>query len=428
MTEILEAELTWIGGRFESGVRVVLGADGRIAEVGPAPDRSDAPVRKLDDRALVPGLVNAHSHAFQRGLRGHGERFPAGAGSFWSWREAMYGLVERMDAETLHALSLLAFREMLAAGITAVGEFHYLHHDRTGAGWALDQAVLDAAREAGIRIVLLQAYYRTGSIGRPLVGAQERFGARSLGEYWEQFDRLEQSLERRTQSLGCVVHSIRTASLEDLASVHAEARRRGLVFHMHLEEQEREVTECRAAYGATPMGLVNERLEVDRAFTAVHCTQSNREDLERFLSSGGNACVCPLTEANLGDGICDLPAILEREGTVCLGTDSNARISMIEEMRWLEYVQRLARRERGVGRDEGGAVARRLLAAATAGGARSLGLDTGAIRPGAWADLVALDLTAPALAGWTPETLLDSLVFGAGDEVLAEVCVAGRWI
>src|SRR5262245_35108402 len=157
---VLEADLTWTGERFESGVRVAIGPDGRITGVGAL---KDAVGERLKGQALLPGFVNAHSHAFQRGLRGRGERFPAGAGSFWSWREAMYALVEELDAERLRALSLRAFREMLAAGITTVGEFHYLHHAKEG-DWALDEAVLAAAREAGIRLVLLEVYYRTGGI------------------------------------------------------------------------------------------------------------------------------------------------------------------------------------------------------------------------------------------------------------------------
>ena len=170
MSELVSADLVWTGAGFVANGRVRFDAAGRIEAVGTAAEVPGRPTRVLGRRALFPGLVNAHSHAFQRGLRGRGERFPAGAGSFWSWREAMYGLVERMDADRMHALSLLAFREMLDAGITSVGEFHYLHHDGSGAGWELDEAVLAAARDAGIRIVLLFAYYRTGGIGEAAVG------------------------------------------------------------------------------------------------------------------------------------------------------------------------------------------------------------------------------------------------------------------
>ena len=357
---VFEADLTWTGARFEPGVRVAVGADGRITALGAL---REPPNERLRGRALLPGFVNAHSHAFQRGLRGLGERFEQGAGSFWSWREAMYALVEELDAARLRALSLAAFREMLAAGITSVGEFHYVHHGTSGADWALDEAVLDAARESGIRLVLLQVYYRTGSIGKPLAGAQLRFDARSFEHYWRRMDELARRLEPARQSLGAAPHSIRAASPDEIARVQAEARARGLVVHMHLEETRKEIEDCRAAFGRTPVELVSERLELDAGFTAVHGTHTGVERLGAFLDAGANLCLCPLTEANLGDGIPEL-ARGPTQG-LCLGTDSNARISMLEEMRWAEYAQRLARERRGVLADGEGQVARVLLDAAT---------------------------------------------------------------
>jgi formimidoylglutamate deiminase len=401
-------------------VRVAIGADGRIAGVGALEEPAS---ERLSGQALLPGFVNAHSHAFQRGLRGRGERFPSGAGSFWSWREAMYALVEELDADKLRALSLRAFREMLAAGITTVGEFHYLHHAKDG-DWALDEAVLSAAREAGIRLVLLEVYYRTGGIGKPLERAQRRFDGRSLDEYWRAVDALAQRLDPARATVGVAPHSIRAVELEELVELHARAKKRRMVVHMHLEETQQEIQECRAAQGRTPMELVAARLDLDAGFTAVHATHTAPEQLGFYLNSGANLCLCPLTEANLGDGTPVLGRV-PRDG-LALGTDSNARISMLEEMRWAEYAQRLAREERGVLVDEHGEVARRLLAAATLGGARALGVRAGAIEVGAWADLVAVDLGASELHGWTDGTLLESLVFGAGERALAGTWVGGR--
>lgn len=438
----LEAELTWTGERFERGVRIAVGVDGRISAVERAPrpdeDVGGPPVERLPGRALLPGFVDAHSHAFQRGLRGRGERFPAGAGSFWTWREAMYSLVDSLDPDGFRALSLRAFREMRAAGVTAVGEFHYLHHASPmgeEADYALDDALLDAAAEAGIRLVLLQTYYRRGGPGRPLEGAQRRFRSESVEAFLAQVDRLERRLDPRLQSLGLVAHSIRAASPDEVAALFSEAERRDLPFHMHVEEQVREIVECAAAYGARPMELLIDRLLLDRPdraprFTAVHCTHTDRVDLTRFARAGAHVCLCPTTEANLGDGIADLPGMLDAGAAVCLGTDSNARISMLEEARWLELVQRLARERRGVARDPedpAGRVAPLLLRAATSGGARALGLDAGEIRPGAWADLVAVDLTHPELEGWTEDTLLEALFLGCGDRVIAGTSVGGRW-
>jgi formiminoglutamate deiminase len=381
-------------------------------------------------RYAIAAMPNAHSHAFQRGLRGHGETFPEGAGSFWTWREAMYALVERLDAEEFKTLCLQAFRELRSAGVTTLGEFHYFHHGKgSGVDFAYDELVLEAAAEVGLRLVLLNTYYKTGGVGRPLYGGQLRFATPSPSGYWEQMDRLAERISSPLQSLGAVVHSVRAASLEDLVAVHEEARRRGLVFHMHVEEQRKEIEDCLAAYGQTPMALVNERLEVSDRFTSVHCTHSAPADMDRYGAAGGNVCLCPLTEANLGDGIADVPRMRAAGAGLCLGTDSNNRLSILEEMRLMEYSQRLGSESRGVlrtGRE--GEIGRTLLRAATEGGARALGLPEGKIAAGSWADFVAVDLSAPALAGWSAESLLDALLFGAGNEALAATAVGGEWV
>ena len=421
---VLEADLTWTGSRFESGVRISVDRTGRIEAVGAL---DAVPTRRLPRRALVPGLVDAHSHAFQIGLRGRSERFAAGAGSFWTWRDAMYELAGSLDRGGFRDLCARAFGEMRDSGITAVGEFHYLHHATEERDGSFDAVVLEAAEEAGIRLVLLQSYYETGGIGRPLAPAQRRFAVGSVTEYWERFDRLAERLDPATQSLGVAPHSIRAANLDDLAALHAEARRRGLPVHMHVEEQRGEIEECMAAYGEPPMALLQRSLSSLEAVTAVHCTHTTSEDLEAFVEAGGSICVCPLTEANLGDGIPDLAGMARRAGRLCIGSDSNLRIAMVEEMRWLEYGQRLRREERGVLADEEGRVGRSLLTAATRGGAAALGLAAGAITPGSWADLTALDLDAPELEGCDEDGLLDAWVFGAGDRAVAATCVGGRW-
>jgi formimidoylglutamate deiminase len=421
--EIIEADWTWTGERFESGVQIAVNPMGQIERLG----RGGTPTRRLDGTALVPGFVSAHSHAFQRGLRGQGERFPGGAGTFWSWREAMYALVERLDEEALSRLCVQAFGEMLDAGVTTIGEFHYLHHAGQEADYEFDHLVLDAAARAGVRIVLLNAYYATGGIGRPLAEAQRRFRTADPDSYWKQMDRLSAVLDPASQSLGAVAHSIRAAAIEDISSLHAEARRRGLVFHLHVEEQRREIEECLEAYGRRPMQILNDALEIDGNLTAVHCTHTHPEDLTRFLGAGGRICVCPLTEANLGDG---LPALVPVElvrDKLSLGTDSNARISLLEEMRWLEYGQRLRCETRGALSDRDGRVARTVFLAATEGGARALGLESGRVEPGNWADLTAIDLEHPSLAGSDTEHLLETLVFGADNEVVRGTFVGGRW-
>lgn len=418
---VLEPDLTWTGQRFERDVRVVVDDVGRIASL----DAQDVQTtHRLAGRALLPGLVNVHSHAFQRGLRGQGERFPDGAGSFWSWREAMYRLVDGLGTADLRDLTRRAFREMVSAGITTVGEFHYLHHSKAAPDWQLDEAILAAAREVGIRLVLLEAFYRTGGIRAPLTGAQLRFDGCSVTEYWRRMDALERRLDRPRESLGAAPHSIRAAGLDELTQVCTEARSRGLVVHMHVGETTRETTDCLDVYGQPPLALLMSRIELDRRFTAVHGTHCSLAELEAFFQLGANLCLCPSTEANLGDGIPRLPRVFP--GQLSLGTDSNARISLIEEMRWAEYGQRLARQQRGALVDGAGQVARTLLHAATAGGARSLGVEAGAIEPGLWGDFVEVDLGSEELEGWTTDTLLESFVFGASERSIARTWIAGR--
>jgi formimidoylglutamate deiminase len=424
----VEADWTWTGRRFEEGIQVVITDDGRIAEVG----RSGRPAdRRLRDRALLPGFVNAHSHAFQRGLRGLGESYHRGQGDFWSWREAMYALVDRLDAEAFLELTRRAFEEMRDAGITTVGEFHYLHHCAESLEYELDELVLEAARAAGIRLTLLNAYYASGAPGQPLAGAQRRFATPDPESYWRQMDRLAGKLAGPLESLGAVAHSLRAASPAETAALYAEARRRDLVFHMHVEEQPREIEEVVAAYGRRPMALLEEHLEISPRFTAVHCTHSTAEDLVRFASRGGRVCLCPLTEANLGDGVPDLAAMLGAGIVPCLGSDSNARISMLEEMRWMEYAQRLTHRRRGIARGEAAEVAAVLLEAATGAGAASLGVAAGALEAGFWADFALVDLEHPSLAAIALHSdgkeLAAALAFGAGDGAIEATAVAGRW-
>lgn len=423
--EVIRPDWVWTGDRWSADTSVAVDSGGRIEALGVDLGTVD---RRLPGCALLPGFVNAHSHAFQRGLRGRGETFPSGSGSFWTWRQEMYRLVEEITADRLYQLTLDAYREMLACGITAVGEFHYLHHEGSGEDFALDQAVAAAARDAGIRQALLQTYYRTGAIGQPLQGAQRRFSVSTPREYWKSLEAIGRDLSSSLQTVGAVVHSVRAASLDETAEIHAEARRRGLVFHMHVEEQRQEIEACRQAYGRAPLELLLERLQPGGEFTAIHCTHSTPADLRRLLDAGAQVCLCPLTEANLGDGLAEAGVLAGPPNRICLGTDSNSRLDMLEEMRWAEYGQRLKGECRGALRDFEGSVARGLLCSATANGARSLGIECGEIAPGKWADFVLVDLRHPSLGGWSKETLQESIVFGASDRIIAGVCVGGRWV
>ena len=416
----IRAELTWIDGELHRDLEVSIGEDGLIASIE---STSQPPTHPRI--ALFPGFVNAHSHAFQRALRGRGERFLKADEDFWSWREAMYELVQEMDRASMKSIAVQAFSEMRRAGMTTVGEFHYLHHD-IASDWAFDELMLEAASEVGIRIVLLQAYYVTGGIGVPLGEAQKRFDGQDLESYWSNMDRLSSIIDGRQQQLGVVAHSIRAVPLDQLVALHEESRRRACPFHMHVEEQPAEIEACQAAHGRTPTGLLLEHLSLDDRFTAVHDTHTDPEEMSRFLSTGARVCICPLTEANLGDGLADVPGILGDGGRICLGSDSNARISMLEEMRLIEYGQRLRLQQRGSCRDEDGRIDRILLDMATINGADALGVRAGRIEPGREADLVLVDLDAPTLAGCQEDSLTAAMILGASEECIAGTLVGGK--
>jgi len=420
-SSIIQAELTWIDGEFIPGVRVLLGDDGRISKIQRGVE--DAPT--LPGRALLPGFVNAHSHAFQRALRGLGEHVPSQEEDFWTWREAMYSLVESLDPDRMRAICVQAFKEMRLSGITTVGEFHYLHHpgDEAHSG---DRIILEAAREAGIRIVLIQVHYVAGGIGTPLSGGQESFNTTGLDAFWSTLDQA-QSCCTAHQSVGVAAHSIRAVPIEQAAELHAEACKRDLIFHMHLEEQVQEIEACRAATGSTPVRLVLDRLSPGGEFTAIHATHTTGGDLKELLGAGCHVCLCPLTEANLGDGFPDREAMQLHSGSICIGTDSNARISMIEELRLLELAHRLHFRGRGAWRDASGHVHQSLLDMATVNGAMSLGLDAGRIGEGSLADFVLVDLGAASLTEVAPHALGAAIVLGSGNEAVIDTCVGGRW-
>lgn len=310
---VLAPELAWVDGRFQRDVRVRVAADGSIAAVSTAAaaaNKQKERLVQLPGCALVPGMVNAHSHAFQRGLRGLGETYPRTEGgpasSFWTWREEMYSLVARMTEAQLYDLTRQCFSEMRDAGITSVGEFHYFHHAKQGEAdddgrFAYDRTVLRAARDVGIRVVLLNAYYEHGGFKRaPMSEPQKRFKVDSHEAYWKQMDALKQEVEKEpTQTLGVVAHSMRAVELPDIVKLHEESVRRGLVFHMHLEEQTKEVEDCQDAHsGETPMAVLLKNLKIDDKFTAVHCTWTEADLLKEYVGRKGNVCICPLTEVS----------------------------------------------------------------------------------------------------------------------------------
>jgi formimidoylglutamate deiminase len=422
---VIEAAWTWTGEQFQRDVQIVVDRHGRIEKLIPAGRPAS---RRLPGQAILPGFVNARSHSFQRGMRGRGEGFPIGSGSFWSWREALYDLVLELDSTSLYSFASQAFREMRAAGITSVGESHVLHHTLDEVDYAYDDVMLRAAANAGIRIVLLETYYRDGGYGIAPNDAQKRFATPSRPRFWKQVDALLENLDPRTQSIGIAAHGLRTVPLPDIAELHAEARRRSLVFHVAVAEQRHDVEQCIEHYKKRPLALLLDTIGVDRNVTVAHATHATADDLARLFAAGGNVCLAPLTGANLGDGLVHTESVRGVADHLSIGTDGNARISMLEEMRALEYAHRTQSESRGIFRDESGRVSKTLFEIATRGGARALGLETGRIYPGYWADFVAVDLTHPSLQGCDEQTLLDAIVLGAGDEIITATCVGGKWM
>ena len=444
----LEPELTWVDGRFERDVRVSIDqATGRITAIGAGtgpggePDRSgDGPTVPLPGRALIPGFVNAHSHAFQRLIRGRTQWRPArGEGTdadFWSWREAMYGAALGLSADDVYHVARFCFLEMMRTGITAVGEFHYLHHQPDGAAYPdpneLALRVIAAAEEVGLRIALLNVCYATGGIGQALGERQRRFRAASLEEYLGRTQRLKEGVDAAASGLatvGVAPHSIRAVPRDWLPGLAAWAAEHDSPLHMHVSEQPVEVDACVRAYGLRPVELLAEDGLLDPRFTAVHATHLTDREVSLIGDAGANVCACPTTERDLGDGFLRGRDLLDAGAHIALGTDSHTNLDFLEEMRLVEYHERLQRLRRVVvtGDEEGGRlhVAPILLRMATAEGARSLRLDAGEIAAGRLADLVAIDLHHHALAGWSEDTLAAMIALSATPDVVSDVWTGG---
>jgi len=277
-----------------------------------------------------------------------------------------------------------------------------------------------------MRIVLLHALYLAGGFGQPLAGAQQRFDGGDLDTWWAAFDRAQQACRSPRQSIGVVIHSLRAVPIDIAAAVRAEAGRRGLAVHLHLEEQPAEIEACLAVHGCTPMQLVLERLDPGPDMTAVHCTHTSAEDMAAYAATGGHVCLCPLTEANLGDGIADVIGMRASGASICLDTDSNARISMLEEMRLCEYGQRLRDGRRGSCIDASGHIDVPLLDMATHGGAASLGIRAGRIETGSAADLAVVDLSHALLAGVNAANLPAAMITGGDARIIRSTIVDGQ--
>ena len=424
MTGIFAKKALTADGWAEN-VRIVC-ADRQIAgiEADSRPDAGD-----IEAGIVIPGLGNAHSHAFQRVLAGYTEhRGPRDRDNFWSWRRRMYALAGRVDAAALRAIATQLYTEMVATGYTAVAEFHYLHSEpgQSEPSAAMFAALADAARDSGIRLTYVPVLYERGGFGQSgPTEAQRRF-ALTAEAFIDHYRTAKQS-EHDMLRTGIGVHSLRAVTPASLAMVAETSAADGVPMHIHVAEQQKEVEDCLDALGARPVEWLLNNVDLNEQWCLVHATHIDDDELDGLAQSGAVVCLCPSTEANLGDGLFPLQAFLERGGRIAIGSDSHISVNPFEELRWLEYGQRLVTQQRNVAAIRHPETGRSLFESALAGGALACGSGIAGIAVGANADLVILDDDSPMLVGHSTRSLLDALVFSGFTLPIDRVMVGGEW-
>jgi formimidoylglutamate deiminase len=409
MTELF-AEAALLPDGWAKAVRLKMGG-GRIISVEPGAQAAPADERHA---VLLPGMPNLHSHAFQRGMAGLAEYRGQETDTFWTWREVMYRFALTMTPEQMEAVAAQLYVEMLEAGFTRVGEFHYLHHDRDGAPYAniaeMAERITAAADCSGIGLTLLPVFYAHSTFGGAAPNPGQRRFINDLDRYQKLLEASERVVARRAAAtVGVAPHSLRAVTPDELAAV--AAMRPGAPVHIHAAEQVKEVEDCLAWSGARPVEWLLGHADIDTHWCLIHATHMTPEETRRLAASGAVAGLCPVTEANLGDGIFNGADFISAGGAFGVGSDSNIEISAAAELRQLEYAQRLKRRERNV-LNRGGSTGRFLYEHAVFGGARALAAGPAGIAVGASADLVTLDTQHPGAAGRERDELLDSWIFG----------------
>ena len=441
MTNVSQQKKAWLpellltGNGFARGLALVTDDQGKISGLLPEAEVACEIVR-LPHRALLPGLNNAHSHAFQRVIRGRTEyRTPNQRDTFWTWRDLMYSAAQRLSPEDVYDASRMAFLEMALGGITAVGEFHYLHHAPDGAAYAdpnlVAKEVVRAAGDVGLRIALLRvAYARSGYRQEPNP-RQVRFIERDPQIYLQRLDQLRTDLGQTAQAwAGAAPHSVRAVPLDFLQEVDRYARAQQLVVHMHLAEQPAEVSFCIQEYGRSPVALLETEGILGDHFTGVHAIHCTLKAIRTMGAAGAMVCACPTTERNLGDGVVQADQYFNAGVRLAFGTDSHAQIDLLEDARELEYHLRLQKLERAVlapaEEDLRAALAARLFQCATAGGAASIGAPGGELEAGRTADFFTVDLRDPTIAGAPVDDLLTTIVFSLSRVAVRDVVVGGQ--
>jgi formimidoylglutamate deiminase len=459
-------ELIYARDRFLSGHALVSDANGTIVRIVEAHALNGEKRLNLPRRVLLPGMVNAHSHAFQRVLRGRTEYRSSNHDSFWTWREMMYSAATRLAPEDIYDASRMAFLEMALGGITTVGEFHYLHHQSDGTPYddanLLAKEVIRAARDVGLRIALLRVAYARAGFETEANPRQARFIEADVDGYLKNLDALLSSVRSPTVRegrakhpgseeaevalpdgrasdtvwIGVAPHSVRAVHLNYLKQVIAYANEHDLKVHMHVAEQPAEVSACVAEYGRTPISLLHTEGLLSERFTAVHAIHATPKAIADFAGSGATVCACPTTERNLGDGVVPADEYQKRGVAICLGTDSHTQIDLLEDARELEYHLRLQKLERIIlgarpssaasVAEDASDTARYLFDCATKNGARSIGAPNGELAAGKPADFFTVDLDDPSISGASTGDLLSAIVFSSSRAAVREVVIEGK--
>jgi formimidoylglutamate deiminase len=431
----LWAPRAWLNGRWQDGVLLRADATGHWSEIAPGVHAAPAGATALPGPVL-PGLVNAHSHAFQRAFAGLAERRvtreDGQPDDFWSWRDRMYGVALRITPEQLQAVAAQLYVELLRGGYTQVCEFHYLHHAPDGSAYddpaRLSWSLADAAEDAGIGLTVLPVLYeRAGFSHADLRDDQRRF--RGTPASVHRLYRAVQSAGRAQVNAGVAIHSLRAASPSSMAELVALLGDDDVPIHIHVAEQTAEVDDCLARTGARPIEWLAREMRLDARWQLVHATHALPSEIAAVAAGGAGVVICPSTEANLGDGLPDLPRWLAGSVPITVGSDSQVCRSWAEELRWLEYGQRLTLRQRNVAAADppgASATAARLFDRVLAGSGAAAGMKAWGLQPGARADLLVLDTDAPGLLGMPASHTLDALVFAADAPAIQEIYVAGR--
>ncbi len=413
----------------QSHMLIAISDDGRIVSVAKLDPQSPVPpgIVTLPSTLLLPGFVNTHSHVFQRALRGHTQRALSAHDNFWTWRQAMYAVAQRLNPDNLYEVALHTYREMLVAGYTSVGEFHYVHHQPDGHPYAnpniMAEAVLSAGHDVGIRVVLLMTAYAQGGMNGLREEGQRRFCDASVESYLARVD----ALRRANIPIGVAPHSVRALPERWLRPIATYSHIYALPLHIHADEQQAEIEQCQQRYACAPIELLKRYGVLGPQTTIIHATHANESEIALLRQAQCTVCVCPTTEADLADGIAPYAELIAAAIPLAIGSDSNTRLDPFEELRWAEYAARMHYgRRRILVHEKHASPGPFLLDMGTRRGARALGLETGTIAAGMLADFVAIDLNHSMLEGWNVGDLLDGLFFGASSEVVKQVWVAGE--